>query len=132
MKHLLPEGWPRPSGYSNGILVEGKQVFVAGVVGWDADGNFADGLVNQFRRILENTVAILEAGGARPSDIVRMTWYVKDLDDYRDNLAGIGEAYRDVIGKNYPVMAVVGVSDLVESNALIEIETTAVVEASAR
>ena len=64
MKHLLPEGWPRPSGYSNGILVEGKQVFVAGVVGWDADGNFADGLVNQFRRILENTVAILEAGGA--------------------------------------------------------------------
>ena len=128
MKHLLPDGWPRPGGYSNGILAEGKQVFVAGVVGWSPDGKFEEGLVNQFRKVLENTVAILDAGGAKPSDIVRMTWYVKDLDDYRNNLAGIGQAYRDVIGKNYPVMAVVGVSDLVEPDALIEIETTAVVE----
>ena len=128
MKHLLPDGWPRPSGYSNGILAEGKQVFVAGVVGWSPDGKFEEGLVNQFRKVLENTVAILHAGGAATSDIVRMTWYVKDLDDYRENLAGIGQAYRDVIGKNYPVMAVVGVSDLVEPDALIEIETTAVVE----
>ena len=131
MKHLLPDGWPRPSGYSNGILAQGKQVFVAGMIGWDQDGKFEVGLVNQFRKVLENTVAILNEGGATPADIVRMTWYVRDLDDYRDNLAGIGQAYRDVIGRNYPVMAVIGVSDLVERDALIEIETTAVIERSA-
>ena len=131
MKHLLPKGWPRPSGYSNGILAEGKQVFVAGMIGWDQDGKFENGLVNQFRKILENTVAILNEGGATPADIVRMTWYIKDLDDYRSNLAGIGQAYRDIIGRNYPVMAVIGVSDLVEHDALIEIETTAVIERSA-
>lgn len=127
MKHLLPEDWPRPSGYSNGILAEGKMVFVAGMVGWDQAGKFADGLVLQFRMVLENTVAVLAEGGATPADIVRMTWYVKDLDDYRSNLAGVGQAYRDIIGNNYPVMAVIGISDLVEPDALIEIETTAVV-----
>jgi enamine deaminase RidA (YjgF/YER057c/UK114 family) len=131
MKHLLPEGWTRPSGYSNGILAQGRQVFVAGVVGWGPDGRFEDGLVKQFRKILENTVVILHVGGAMPSDIVRMTWYIKDLDDYRASLVGIGEAYRDVIGRNYPVMAVVGVNDLVEQEALIEIETTAIIEESA-
>lgn len=128
MKHLLPEGWPRPSGYSNGILADGKQVFTAGMVGWDQHGIFADGLVNQFRKILENTIAILAVAGATPADIVRMTWYVKNLDDYRQNLAGIGQAYRELMGKNFPVMAVVGVTDLVEPEALIEIETTAVIE----
>ena len=98
------------------------------MVGWDQDGRFEDGLVRQFRQILVNTVATLEEGGAIPADIVRMTWYVKDLDDYRGNLTGIGQAYRDVIGKHYPVMAVIGVTDLVEPEALIEIETTAVIE----
>ena len=128
MKHLLPDGWPRPSGYALGILAQGRQIFIAGMVGWDQDGRFADGLVRQFRQILVNTVATLKEGGATPADIVRMTWYVKDLDDYRGNLTGIGRAYRDVIGKHYPVMAVVGVNDLVEREALIEIETTAVIE----
>lgn len=128
MKHLLPEGWPRPSGYSNGILADGKQVFVAGMIGWDPDGTFSVGLVSQFRTILENTIATLAVAGAKPADIVRMTWYVKDLDDYRQNLAGIGQAYRELMGKNFPVMAVVGVTDLVEPEALIEIETTAVIE----
>ncbi len=128
MKHLLPDGWPRPAGYSNGILAKGETIYVAGMVGWDKSGKFADGLVAQFRRILENTVAVLKEGGATPANIVRMTWYVKDLDDYRDNLKAFGQVYRDVIGKNYPVMAVVGVTDLVEVQALIEIETTAVVE----
>lgn len=128
MKHLLPDGWPRPSGYSLGILAQGRQIFIAGMVGWDQDGRFADGLVRQFRQILVNTVATLKEGGATPADIVRMTWYVKDLDDYRGNLTGIGQAYRDVIGKHYPVMAVIGVTDLVEPKALIEIETTAVIE----
>ena len=128
MKHLLPDGWNRPSGYSNGILAEGKQVFVAGMIGWDENGKLEDGLVGQFRKTLENTVAVLKEGGATPADIVRMTWYVKDLDEYRNNLAGIGQAYREVIGKNFPVMAVIGVADLVERGAMIEIETTAVIE----
>jgi enamine deaminase RidA (YjgF/YER057c/UK114 family) len=130
MKVLLQSGWPRPSGYSNGILAEGKQVFVAGTIGWDEHGNFEEGLVNQFRKILENTVAVLATGGATPADIVRMTWYVKDLNDYRNNLAAIGKVYRAIIGKNYPAMAVVGVCDLVDRGALIEIETTAVIEGS--
>ena len=128
MKHLLPDGWNRPSGYSNGISAEGRQVYVAGMIGWDDHGKLEDGLVGQLRKTLENTVAVLSEGGASPADIVRMTWYVKDLDEYRDNLAGIGQAYRDVIGKNFPVMAVIGVADLVERGAMIEIETTAVVE----
>jgi len=128
MKHLLPDGWNRPRGYSNGISAEGKQVYVAGMIGWDENGKLEDGLVSQFRKTLENTVAVLKEGGATPADIVRMTWYVKDLDEYRNNLAGVGQAYRDVIGKNFPVMAVIGVADLVERGAMIEIETTAVIE----
>ena len=128
MKHLLPEGWPRPSGYSNGIAASGRQVFVAGMIGWDEHGKFEQGIVDQFRRILENTVAVLNEGGAKPAHIVRMTWYVTDLDDYRNNLAGIGQAWRDVMGKNFPAMAVIGTSGLVEPEALLEIETTAVVE----
>ena len=127
MKHLLPKGWPRPSGYSNGIAASGRQVFVAGMIGWDEHGKFEKGIVDQFRRILENTVAVLKEGGATPADVVRMTWYVTDLDDYRSNLAGIGQAWRDVMGKNFPVMAVIGTTGLVEPDALLEIETTAVV-----
>jgi len=128
MKQLLPDGWTRPSGYSNGILAEGKQVFVAGMIGWDENGVFEEGIINQIRKVLENTVDVLAAGSATPANIVRMTWYVKDLNAYRANLTAIGQAYRDVIGKNFPVMAVVGVSDLVEPEALIEIETTAVIQ----
>lgn len=128
MKHLLPPGWPRPPGYSNGILAEGRQVFVAGMVGWNPEGHFEEGLVKQFRKVLENTVAVLKEAEASPSDIVRMTWYIKDLNDYRNNLPGIGQAYKELIGKNFPAMAVVGVTDLVELDALIEIETTAVIQ----
>ncbi len=127
MKHLLPAGWPRPSGYSNGILASGKQVFVAGMVGWDENGNFADGIVAQFEKVLENTVAVLKEAGAGPEHIVRMTWFVKDLDEYRENLLAVGVVYRNIIGKNFPAMAVIGITDLVEPEALIEIETTAVI-----
>jgi len=126
MKHINPPDWPRPSGYSNGIVAEGKMLFVAGMVGWDANGVFAEGFTAQLEQILENTVAVLAAGGADPSHIVRMTWFVKDLDAYRNNIPAIGQIYRKVIGKNFPVMAVIGVSDLVEPDALLEIETTAV------
>ena len=126
MKHLLPEGWPRPSGYSNGILADGRQVHVAGMVGWDTTGQFADGFVGQLEQVLKNTIEVLRAGGAGPEHIVRMTWFVTDLDAYRDNLAEVGRAYRETIGKNFPVMAVIGVKELVEREAMIEIETTAV------
>jgi len=126
MKHLNPTGWPRPSGYSNGIKAEGTLVFVAGMVGWDTRGEFPEGFVAQLKKALENTVEVLQEGGAGPSHIVRMTWFIKDLDAYRENVAAVGQVYRDVIGKNFPVMAVVGVSDLVERDALLEIETTAV------
>lgn len=126
MKHINPPTWPRPSGYSNGIVAEGRMLFVAGMVGWDEHGVFAKGFTAQLEQVLQNTVDVLAAGGADPSQIVRMTWFVKDLDAYRNNLPAVGQIYRKVIGKNFPVMAVVGVSDLVEREALLEIETTAV------
>ncbi len=127
MKHLLPPGWPRPSGYSNGILAEGKQVHVAGMIGWDRAGKLPADFVAQLKLILENTLLVLAEAGAGPEHIVRMTWFVKGLDGYRDNLAEIGRTYREVMGKNFPVMAVVGVTDLVETRSLLEIESTAVI-----
>jgi enamine deaminase RidA (YjgF/YER057c/UK114 family) len=127
MKHLLPEGWKRPKGYSNGIVTEGAQVYVAGMIGWDENQVLADGFVAQFRQALENTVAVLNEADAGPEHVVRMTWYVKGLDEYRNNLLKIGAAWRDVMGKSFPTMAVVGVTELVEKDALVEIETTAVV-----
>ena len=128
MRHLLPEGWPRPKGYANGIEADGRQVFVAGMIGWNEAGEFAHGFGAQLAQALENTVAVLKEAGAGPEHIVRMTWYVTDLDAYRNDLAAIGAAYRDVMGKNFPAMAVVGVTGLVEKDALIEIESTAVIE----
>jgi enamine deaminase RidA (YjgF/YER057c/UK114 family) len=127
MKHLLPEGWQRPRGYSNGIVADGTQVFVAGMIGWNEKEELADGFSAQFRQALENTILVLREGGAGPEHVVRMTWYVKGLDEYRENLSEIGGAWREVMGKNFPTMAVIGVSELVEKDALIEIETTAVI-----
>lgn len=127
MKHLLPEGWARPSGYSNGVQAQGSQVFVAGMVGWDEERRIVDGFVAQLEKVLENTVAVLAEASAGPEHVVRMTWYVKGLDAYRDNLAAIGRAYRKIMGRNFPTMAVVGVEDLVVREALIEIETTAII-----
>jgi enamine deaminase RidA (YjgF/YER057c/UK114 family) len=127
MKTLLPEGWPRPRGYSNGIQADGEQVFVAGMIGWNEKEELADGFVAQLSQALRNTVAVLAEAGAGPEHVVRMTWYVKDLDAYRKNISEVGPAYRDVMGKNFPAMAVIGISDLVDEGALIEIETTAVV-----
>ena len=118
---LQPPGWVRPKGYANGISAEGRMVFTAGVVGWDAD------LAGQFRQVLENTRAILAEGGAGPEHIVRMTCYVTSRDDYLAQLPAIGTAWREVLGKTFPAMAVVAVSALVEREALVEIETTAVV-----
>lgn len=128
MKTLLPPGWPRPKGYSNGVTASGRMVFTAGVVGWNEEEYFAArDLVGQFRQVLLNTLAILAEGGAGAEHIVRMTWYVIDRDDYVRNIGEIGAVYRELIGRHYPAMAVVQVANLVEPAALIEIETTAVV-----
>jgi enamine deaminase RidA (YjgF/YER057c/UK114 family) len=125
---LLPPGWPRPKGYSNGISARGRMVFTAGVVGWDEEERFAAlDLVGQFRQVLANTLAILAEGGAGPEHVVRMTWYVTDRSDYVANLREIGAVYRELIGKHYPAMAVVIVAGLIEPAARIEIETTAIV-----
>lgn len=103
-------------------------MFVAGMIGWNESGEFPADFVGQLAQVLRNTVAVLKEAGAGPEHIVRMTWYVKGLDAYRDNLPEIGKIYRDIVGKNFPAMAVVGVSDLVAREALLEIETTAVIE----
>ncbi|WP_166042200.1 RidA family protein [Sphingosinicella sp. YJ22] len=125
---LLPPGWPRPRGYSNGIAAKGRFVLTGGVVGWDENERFvSDTLAGQFRQVLANTLAIIAEGGAGPEHVVRMTWYVTSVADYRDGLAEIGAAWRELMGKNFPAMAVVEVSALVEPQAKIEIETTAVV-----
>ena len=128
-RSLLPEGWPRPRGYANGIAAEGRMVFTGGVVGWDIKERIPDGFTAQFEQLLANTVAILAEGGAAPEHIVRMTWYVTDRDAYLAALSDIGATYRRLMGRNYPAMAVVQVVALVEAAALIEIETTAVVPA---
>jgi len=127
VKTLLPEGWPRPSGYSNGVMAEGKMVFVAGQVGWTPDMVWeAEDFLGQYRQTLENTLAVLAEAGAGPEHIVRMTWYVTSRDEYLLNLRGMGAIWRDCMGKNYPAMACVEVSGLMEEKAKIEIETTAV------
>lgn len=126
-RDLLPEGWPRPRGYSNGVLARGALLVTGGVVGWDAQERFPDGLVAQVRQCLDNIRAILVSGGAEPRHLVRLTWYVTDIADYQANLKPIGAAYRDVLGPHYPAMALVQVVRLVEPSALVEIEATAVV-----
>jgi enamine deaminase RidA (YjgF/YER057c/UK114 family) len=122
-----PEGWPQPKGYSNGMMARGTLLATGGLVGWDVQGQFSDDFIAQVTQTLRNTAAVLEAAGAKPEHIVRMTWYVTDMDNYRSNLRGIGSAYRDIIGRHFPAMALVQVVSLVEPRALVEIETTAVI-----
>lgn len=125
---LLPPGWPRPKGYANGILADGRTVWTGGVVGWDEQEHFPDAdMAGQFRRILKSTCAILSEAGAGPEHIVRMTWYITDRREYLDSLPEIGSAYREIIGRHFPAMAVVQVVGLMEAEARIEIETTAVI-----
>ena len=124
---LQPEGWPVPKGYANGMMAEGRVVVTGGVVGWDAAGAFPDGFVAQTRQTLLNIRDILAAGGAEPHHLVRLTWYVVDIDEYVSSLKDLGRAYREVIGAHYPAMAVVQVVRLVEVKARVEIEATAVV-----
>ncbi len=131
MQHLLPAGWKRPSGYSAGIAAEGRLVVTAGLIGWNGQEEFeTDEFVGQLRQALENVRAVLAEAGAAPEHIVRMTWYITDKAEYLASLGEIGDAWREILGKVYPAMAVVEVSALLEDRAKIEIETTAVVPAA--
>ena len=128
MKTLLPPGWPRPKGYANGVTATGRMVFVAGMIGWDAQGVFhSDDMAAQVRQALQNVVDVLKEGGASPEHIVRMTWYVTDKREYLAASAEIGKAFRDIIGCFNAAMTAVEVSALIEDRAKVEIEVTAVV-----
>lgn len=128
MKVLQPAGWPRPKGYSNAIEARGRTIYVAGLVGWTAEEIFlAKDLPGQLDQLLRNLIALLAEAGAGPEHVVRMTWYVTDKQMYLSNLKRIGEAYRRIMGRAFPVMAVVQVVALMEDDALIEIEATAVI-----
>ena len=124
---LHPKGWPQPKGYANGIKARGEMVVVGGMVGWDAQGNFPKGFIAQTRQCLQNIATVLAEGGASPEHIVRLTWYVVDMDEYRASLAELGPAYREIMGRHFPAMALVEVKGLVEREARLEIEATAVV-----
>ncbi len=124
---ILPEGWPQPRGYANGMVAQGRVLVTGGLVGWNAEGVFAPGFIGQLRQTFLNVRAVVEAGGGRVEDIVRMTWYVTDIAAYRASLGAMGPIYREVFGRHFPAMAVVAVTALVEPEALLEIEATAVV-----
>ena len=130
---LQPPGWAPPRGYANGMAAEGRQVYVAGQIGWDAEQRLVgDGFAAQVRQALANVVSVLACAGAKPEHLVRMTWYVTSRDEYNASLAEIGAAYRELIGRNYPAMSVVVVAGLLEPRAKVEIEATAVMERSSR
>jgi enamine deaminase RidA (YjgF/YER057c/UK114 family) len=124
---LQPSGWPVPKGYANGMAADGRIVVTGGVIGWDSEGRLAEGFVTQVRQTLRNIAAILSEGAARPEHLVRLTWYVVDMDEYLASLKELGRIYREIFGTHYPAMALVQVVRLVEKAARVEIEATAVV-----
>ena len=128
MEFLHPPHWMRPSGYSNGVAAEGRQIFVAGQIAWDAERQIvSDDFVAQVEQALRNIVHVLAEAGARPEDLVRLTWYVVDKREYLARSNEVGEAYRRVIGRHFPAMTPVQVAALVDDRAKVEIEATAVV-----
>jgi enamine deaminase RidA (YjgF/YER057c/UK114 family) len=128
MTVLQPPGWVRPKGFSHGISAAGRQVFVAGQVGCNAQGVFEEKTFQgQFRQTLKNILAVLAEAGGRPEHLVRLTWYVLDRQEYLGALKDVGAAYRELVGRHYPAMAVLQVSGLVEPEARLEIEATAVI-----
>jgi enamine deaminase RidA (YjgF/YER057c/UK114 family) len=125
---LQPPGWARARGFSNGIAATGQLIFIAGQIGWTGDGRWeARDFAGQFRQTLKNILAVLAEAKGRPEHIVRLTWYVLDRQEYLNSLKAVGEAYREVMGRHYPTMAVVQVGGLVEPEARLEIEATAVI-----
>jgi enamine deaminase RidA (YjgF/YER057c/UK114 family) len=128
MQILQPPDWARAKGFSNGIAASGRLVFIAGQVGWTGQGEWKEkSFAGQFRQTIQNILEVLEQAKGKPEHIVRLTWYVLDRDEYLASLKEVGAAYRELMGKHYPTMAVVQVSGLVERNARLEIEATAVV-----
>lgn len=124
---ILPPGWPRPKGYANGIVAEGRTLFIAGQIGWNENEEFvSDDFAEQVGQALRNICAVLEAAGGAPEHIVRLTWFVTSKREYLDNIQAVGQAYRSALGHVYPTMSVVQVSELVEDRAKVEIEATAV------
>jgi enamine deaminase RidA (YjgF/YER057c/UK114 family) len=124
---LQPPDWARPRGYSNGIAAEGRQIFISGQIGWNAEQKFpGDGLAAQVRQALANVVDVLACANAKPEHLVRLTWYVTSREDYYASIEGIGMAYREIIGRHFPAMSVVVVAGLLEPRAKVEIEATAV------
>jgi len=118
--------WPRPKGYSNGVMASGRTLYVAGQIGWEPDGSFVHrDFVGQFEKALANVLAVVAAAGGAPENVVKLTVYVTDLDAYRDNLAAVGSAYRRQMGRVFPAMALIGIAGLVEREALVEIEAVA-------
>ena len=128
IKVIQPEGWIAPKGYANGIEARGRQVYVGGQIGWNAQCEFeTDDLVEQIQQALQNCVDVVRSAGGGPEHIVRMTWYLEDKKEYVARLQDIGVVYRDVMGRNFPAMSAVQVADLVEDRAKVEIEVTAVI-----
>jgi enamine deaminase RidA (YjgF/YER057c/UK114 family) len=128
---LQPRGWARPRGYANGVAASGRQVFIAGQIGWDGECRFAsDGFADQVRQALRNVVAVLAEAGGGPQHLVRLTWYITSREEYYSELAAVGAAYREVIGRHFPAMSVVQVVALMEARAKVEIEATAVIPAA--
>ena len=128
MEILQPPGWAKPRGYSNGVAARGRQIYVAGQVGWDEQGRIrTDDFTGQARQALKNVVAVLAQGGAKPEHITRMTWYVTSKREYLAAASALGAAYREVIGRHFPAMTAIEVSALIEDGAKVEIEVTAVV-----
>ena len=124
---LLPEGWPRPKGYANGVVAQGRMLFIAGMIGWDAEGRFhTDDFVGQARQALENVAQVLKAAGGRGDNIVRMTWYVTDKREYLAAAREVGQAFREIIGSYTIAMTAVEVKALIEDRAKVEIEATAI------
>jgi enamine deaminase RidA (YjgF/YER057c/UK114 family) len=124
---LQPSGWPAPKGYANGMTADGRIVVTGGVIGWDIAGHLPADFTAQVRQALSNIAAILAEGGAKPEHLVRLTWYVVDMEEYLGNLKALGQVYREIFGAHYPAMALVQVVRLVELAARVEIEATAVV-----
>ncbi|HVV78004.1 MAG TPA: RidA family protein [Pseudolabrys sp.] len=124
---IQPKHWAPPKGYANGVVAAGRQLFIAGQVGWNAQGQFeSDDFVAQVEQALKNIVDVLTAAGGKPSDLVRVNWYVTDKAEYVARQREIGEAYRRVIGRNFPAMTLLVVAGLLEPRAKVEIEATAV------
>jgi enamine deaminase RidA (YjgF/YER057c/UK114 family) len=124
---LQPAGWPAPKGYANGMAADGRFVVTGGVIGWDRHGHLPGDFTSQVRQTLNNIAAILAEGGARAEHLVRLTWYVVDMEEYLASLKELGQIYREIFGTHYPAMALVQVVRLVEQKAKVEIEATAVV-----